>query len=93
MLFCVFCCCVFYVFVVCKFGVVSQSEYFGLMFMRIEVLFICSASCVLYSAGSSVKRVHIFLSGLRMRLFVSLYNVFPVWIIKCLFLSVYVVVC
>ena len=33
-------------------------------------LFICSASCVLYSAGSGVKRVHGFFSGLRMRLFV-----------------------
>ena len=30
----------------------------------------CNASCVLYSAGSCVKRVHVVLSGLRMRLFV-----------------------
>ena len=37
---------------------------FGLM------LSICSLSCVLYSAGSGVKRVHVVLSGLRMRLFV-----------------------
>ena len=33
-------------------------------------LSICSSSCVLYSTGSSVKRVHVVLSGLRMRLFV-----------------------
>ena len=31
------------------------------------MLSICSSSCVLYSAGSSVKRVHVLLSGLRMR--------------------------
>ena len=34
------------------------------------MLSICSSSCVLYSAGSAVKRVHVVLSGLRMRLFV-----------------------
>ena len=33
------------------------------------MLSICSSSCVLYSAGSGVKRVHVVLSGLRMRLF------------------------
>ena len=59
-----FCCYDFYVFVVWEFGVESQSQYFGLM------LSICSSSCVLYSAESDVKRVHIVLSGLRMRLFV-----------------------
>ena len=42
---------------------------FGLMFMG-SVMFICSSSCVLYSAGSGVKRVHVVLSGLRMRMFV-----------------------
>ena len=31
---------------------------------------IYSSSCVLYSAGFGVKRVHVVLSGLRMRLFV-----------------------
>ena len=31
---------------------------------------ICSSSCVLYSAGLSVKIVHVVLSVLRMRLFV-----------------------
>ena len=34
------------------------------------MLFICSSSCVLYSAGFGVKRVHVVLSVLRMRLFV-----------------------
>ena len=42
---------------------------FGLMFMGSVMLSICSSSCVLYSAGSGVKRVHVALSGLRMRLF------------------------
>ena len=36
------------------------------------ILSICSASCVLYSTWSGVKRVHV-LSGLRMRLFVCVY--------------------
>ena len=31
---------------------------------------ICSLSCVLYSAGSDVKRVHVFFSWLSIRLFV-----------------------
>ena len=43
---------------------------FCLIFMWSVMLSICSSSCVLYSAGSGVKRVHIVLSGLRMRLFV-----------------------
>ena len=43
---------------------------FGLMFMGGVMLSICSSSCVLYSAGSGVKRVHIVWSGLRMMLFV-----------------------
>ena len=45
---------------------------FGLMFMG-SVMSICSSSCVLYSAGYGVKRVHVVLSGLRMRLFVQVY--------------------
>ena len=40
---------------------------FGLMFMGSVILSICSSSCVLYSARSGVKRVHVVLSGLRMR--------------------------
>ena len=31
------------------------------------MLYICSSSYVLYSAGSGVKRVHVVLSGFRMR--------------------------
>ena len=42
----------------------------GLMFMGNVMLSICSSSCVLYSAGCGVKRVHVVLPGLRMRLFV-----------------------
>ena len=42
----------------------------GLMFMGSVMVSICSSSCVLYSAGSGVKRVHVVLSGLIMRLFV-----------------------
>ena len=42
---------------------------FGLMFMGSVMLSICSASCVLYSAGYGVKRVPVVLSGLRKRLF------------------------
>ena len=38
----------------------------GFMFMGNVVLFNCSASCVLYAAGSAVKRVHVVLSGLRL---------------------------
>ena len=43
---------------------------FGLMFMGSVMLSICCSSCVLYSAGSGVKRVPVVLFGLRMRLFV-----------------------
>ena len=44
--------------------------------------------CVLYFAGSGVKRVHVVLSGLRMRLFVGLH----VGMIDVCFCYVYVVV-
>ena len=37
------------------------------------MLSIYSSSCVLYSAGSGVKRVHVVSSGLRMRLFVRVH--------------------
>ena len=40
---------------------------FGLMFMGIVMLSICCSSCVLYSVGAGVKRVHVVLYGLRMR--------------------------
>ena len=36
----------------------------GLMFMGSVMLSICSSGCVVYSAGSGVKRVHVVLSGL-----------------------------
>lgn len=41
----------------------------GCVFIGSVVLFICSARLVLYSAGSGVKRVHVVLSGLSLRLF------------------------
>ena len=47
----------------------SVLVFFGLMFMG-SVMSICSSSCVLYSAGSGMKRVHVILYGSRMRLFV-----------------------
>ena len=37
------------------------------------MLSICSSSCVLYSAGSGVRRVHVVLYGLRMTLFVRVH--------------------
>ena len=49
------------------------------------MLSICSSRCVLYSAGSGVKRVYVVLPGLKMRLFVSMY-IIPVSMIECLFL-------
>ena len=52
---------------------------FGLMFMGSVMLSICSSSCVLYSAGSGVKRVHVVLSGFRMRLFVRVHVCISYW--------------
>ena len=46
---------------------------FGLMLTGSVILSICSSSCVLYSAGSGVKRVHVVLSAMRMRLFVRVH--------------------
>ena len=60
-------------FVVCEFGSRVSPSIFELMFMGSVMLSICSSSCVLYSAGSGVKRVHVVLSGLRMRLSESMY--------------------
>ena len=48
-------------------GLSVSPSILGLMFMG-SVMSICSF--VLYYAGSGVKRVHVVLSGLRMRLFV-----------------------
>ena len=64
----VFSMCVLYV----SLGSRVSPSILGLMFMG-SVVFICSASCVLYSVGSGVKRVHVVLSGLRMRLFVCVH--------------------
>ena len=66
---------------------------FVLMFMGSVVLLICSASCVLYSAGSGVKILHVVLSGLKMRLLFVLVYVFPVGIIEVCFCYVYDTVC
>ena len=51
-------------------GSIVSPSILGLMFMWSVMLYICSSRCVLYSAGSGVKRVHVVLSGLRMWLFV-----------------------
>ena len=51
---------------------VSPSIY-GLMFMGSVMLSICSSSCVLYAAGSRVKRVHVVLVVLRMTLFIQVH--------------------
>ena len=64
-----FCCCDFYVFVYVSLESRFSPSIFGSMFMVSVMLSICSSSCVLYS-GSGVKRVHVVLSGLRMRLLV-----------------------
>ena len=61
--------CLLYVSLVSR---VSPSI-FGLMFMGSVMLSICSVCCVLYSAVSGVKRVHVVLSVLRMRLFVQVH--------------------
>ena len=72
-------------FVVCEF-VVESSSIFRLMFMGSVMLSICSSSCVLYSAGSGVKRVHVVLSGLRMSCLSECMYVFHVGMIGCLLL-------
>ena len=47
-----------------------RPSIFGLIFMGSVILSIYRSSCVLYSAGSGVERVHVVLSGLRIRLLV-----------------------
>ena len=63
----------------------SLLEY---QFARSVMLSICSSRCVLYSAGSGVKRVHVVLSRLRIMLFVCFHVciVLPVGMIEYLFL-------
>ena len=72
--FCIFVCAFVVVISMCllyaSLGLRASPSIFGLMFMGSVMLSICSSSCVLYSAGSGVKRVHVVLSWLRMRLFV-----------------------
>ena len=58
--------CLLYV----SFGSRVSPSIVGLMYMGRVMLSICSSGCVLYSDVSSVKRVHVVLYGLRMRLFV-----------------------
>ena len=66
-----FCCCDLHVFVLyVSLGSRVSPSILGLMFMGSVILSICSSSRVLYSAGYGVKKVHVVLSGLRMRLFV-----------------------
>ena len=60
----------------------------GLMLMGSVVLFICRASCVLYSTGSDVKRVHVMLPELRMSccLCPCMYFLYTICMIESLFL-------
>ena len=60
---------VFVVVISMSLGSRVSSSIFGLMLMGSVMLSICSSSRVLYSAGSGVKRAHVVLSVLRMRLF------------------------
>ena len=55
---------------VCEFSIKNESSYFWVILRGSAVLFIFSSSCVLYSAGSGMKNVHVVLSAFRMRLFV-----------------------
>ena len=59
-----------YVLLYVSWGSRISPSIFGVMLMGSVMLSIFSSSCGLYFAGSSVKRVHVVLSGLRMRLFV-----------------------
>ena len=52
---------------------------FAFIFVGSVVWFICSFSCVLYSAGSGVKNLHVVLDAFRMRLFVCAYISSIVW--------------
>ena len=64
-LYCLACfCCVFLM----SLGSRVSPNIVDLMFMGSVVLSICNTNLVLYSAVSGVKRVHVVLSGLRMRL-------------------------
>ena len=66
-------CNVLRAFVECQFGVESQSSYFLVDGHGEGDVVHLLLRCVVYSAGSCVKRVHVVLSGLRIRLFVCVY--------------------
>ena len=53
--------------VVCEFMIKGESYF--LRFMGSVLLFICIASCMLYSDKPGVKSVHIVLSVLKLKLF------------------------
>ena len=57
------------------------------MFMGSVILSICSSSCVLYSAGSGMKRVHVVLSGLRMRLFICVHVLLVHVVCQCVYVK------
>ena len=59
--------------IVCELVSRVSPSILGLMFMGSVVLFTCRTSCMLYSTGFGVKRVHVALSGLKMRLFVGVH--------------------
>ena len=69
--------------VLCAFVVVISM---CLVFMGSVMLSICSSSCVLYSAGSGVNRVHVVLSGLRMRCLSESMYALHVGMLGCLLL-------
>ena len=85
---CIVLCAFVVVISMCLFYVSSESRVnpsiLGLMFMSSVMLSICSSSCVLYSAGSGVKRVYVVLYGLRMRRLSVCMCVFPLVMIGCL---------
>ena len=61
--------CVLYV----SFGSKVRPRTFGCVAMGSALLFIVRSRLLVYSAGSGVKRVHVVLSGLRMKLFIRVH--------------------
>ena len=61
----------------CEFGSRVIPSILWSIFM--ESVFICCASCVLYSGGSGVNSVHAVLYGLSMRLFVCFHAYISCW--------------
>ena len=56
-----------------SFGSRVNQSIFGFMFMGSMVLSICRSRCVIYLTGFGLKRVHVVLFALRMRLFVCVH--------------------